>query len=169
MTSAPKRVVLGDANVLINLIHVGRLDLCALIPGHEFVVPDHVREEVSEPAQRAMLDGAIERGVFRVEAIFDLATLAFYSEFTAYMGRGEAACLALALERGWSVASDERKRFRREAEARIGSHRLLGTADLFVLAIRGGLISVEQADADKALLEQRRFRMPFASFRELVK
>jgi hypothetical protein len=45
----------------------------------------------------------------------------------------------------------------------------MGTADVFVLAIRAGLISISDADADKALLAQRRFRMPFASFGELVR
>ncbi len=38
-----------------------------------------------------------------------------------------------------------------------------------MLAIEAGLLTVEQADADKLVLERRRFRMPFASFRELVK
>jgi hypothetical protein len=38
-----------DSNVLINLMHVSRLGLLGSIPGHEFVVPDHVR-----PWARAM-------------------------------------------------------------------------------------------------------------------
>jgi predicted nucleic acid-binding protein len=81
---------------------------------------------------------------------------------------GEAACLALAIEKGWSIASDERRRFRREAEARIGKDRILGTADLFVLAIQTGVLTVQEADADKLRLEQQRFRMPFGSFRDLL-
>ena len=32
------RVVVTDANVLINLIHVGRLDLLGSLSGYEFVV-----------------------------------------------------------------------------------------------------------------------------------
>jgi hypothetical protein len=45
----------------------------------------------------------------------------------------------------------------------------MGTADVFVLAIRAGLISISDADADKTLLDRWRFRMPFASFGELVR
>lgn len=43
------RIVVTDSNVLINLMHVSRLGLLGSIPGHEFVVPDHVR-----PWARAM-------------------------------------------------------------------------------------------------------------------
>jgi hypothetical protein len=40
---------------------------------------------------------------------------------------------------------------------------------VFVLAIRAGLVTTEIADADKSVLEQHRFKMMFASFRELVR
>jgi hypothetical protein len=37
-----------------------------------------------------------------------------------------------------------------------------------VLGIRAGLLTVEEADQDKAVLEQHRFKMAFESFRDLV-
>jgi hypothetical protein len=40
---------------------------------------------------------------------------------------------------------------------------------IYVLAIDAGLLTVEEADRDKDVLEQRRFKMDVASFRELVK
>ncbi len=43
MNAPTTRVVVTDANVLINFMHVGRLSLCADLPNLEFVVPDHVR------------------------------------------------------------------------------------------------------------------------------
>ena len=88
MNAPTTRVVVTDANVLINFMHVGRLSLCAELPNLEFVVPDHVR----------------------------------------HLGRGEAACLVLAEKNGWTVASDEKGRFRREAVARIGLYQ--GKKDL---------------------------------------
>jgi len=51
--------------------------------------------------------------------------------------------------------------------ARLGTDRLINTPGLLLLSIRAGLITIEEADAMKALLEQRRFRMKFASFRDL--
>ena len=38
-----------------------------------------------------------------------------------------------------------------------------------MLAIQAGLLTVEEADADKATLERRRFKMPFGSFADVVK
>jgi len=129
------RIVVTDSNVLINLMHVSRLDLLRSLPGHEFVVPDHVREEITNPDQRAALDAAIDAGTVKLESITDLDALATFTELIAHIGRGESACIAIAAKRGWFIASDEKRRFRREAEARLGGERILGTVELFVLAI----------------------------------
>lgn len=136
MIASRLRIVVTDANVLINLIHVGRLD---------------------------------GRSFFRIEHVTELETVALFAELRARLGRGESACLALAHRRGWTVASDEKGRFRREAEKRIGPERFLGTADIFLMAIQGGRMTIVEADADKVALEEHRFRMPFTSFRELVR
>jgi len=152
------RIVVTDANVLINLTHVSRLDLLGRIPGYEFVVPDHVREELTAPGYREWLDRAIDDGWLKLEPITDLDEIAIFTELIDHIGRGEAACIAVAAKRGWNIASDEKRRFRREAETRLGANRILGTVDVFVLAIEAGLLTVEQADADKLVLENRRSR-----------
>ncbi len=36
------RVVVTDTNILINLIHIGRLDLLGKLPPYSFVVPEEV-------------------------------------------------------------------------------------------------------------------------------
>ena len=59
------------------------------------------------------------------------------------MGKGESACIAIAEQREWLVASDERGRFLRIAKERLGEGRILNTPGLFVLGIRAGLLSVE--------------------------
>jgi predicted nucleic acid-binding protein len=164
--TAPVVCVVTDSNVLINLMHVSRLGLLGRIPGHEFVVPDHVREEITEADQRRMLDAAIAAGAVGLERITELEALASFSELIIHIGRGEAACIVLATQHGWSIASDEKRRFRREALARVGESRILGTPELFVMAIRAGLLTLEQADADKRVLEGHRFKMAFASFAE---
>jgi predicted nucleic acid-binding protein len=81
---------------------------------------------------------------------------------------GEAACLALAVHRGALVASDEKRAFKREAETRLGPGRILNTPGLFLIGIRRGLLTVEEADDLKRALESKRFRMKFDSFRELI-
>jgi len=45
--AAPTRVAITDTNVLINLMHVGRLDFPGALTAFEFVVPDHVVAEIT--------------------------------------------------------------------------------------------------------------------------
>jgi predicted nucleic acid-binding protein len=132
------------------------------------VVPENVISEIADPAQRDALETAITAGHLRRETITAPDELTRYAELRQILGKGEAACLALAESRGWLAASDEKRRFRREVLARLGSGRLVTTAGLFVLAIRAGAMAVEEADEAKVILERHRFRMPFGSFSEVV-
>ncbi|MBI4526985.1 MAG: hypothetical protein HY695_24585 [Deltaproteobacteria bacterium] len=157
-----------DANFLINLIHAARLDLLAGVGSFRFVVPDEVVAEITEASQQHQLRDALNRGYVHQESITDPAELANYAQLRGLMGKGEAACLALAESRGWVLVSDEKGRFRREVISRLGSGRLLTTAGFFITAIRVGIMSIEEADEAKKLLEQHRFRMKFRSFREVI-
>jgi predicted nucleic acid-binding protein len=167
-SAPPETIIVTDANILINLIHVERLELLGALSAYRFVVPDHVAVEITIPGQQQQLQGALDRHDLAQESLTTPEELALYAELHRVMGQGEAACLALAESRGWLIASDERRRFRREVFARLGEGRLVTTAGLFVLAIRAGILTVEEADQMKAVLEQRRFRMTFASFRDVL-
>lgn len=161
-------VVVTDANVLINLMHCGQLGLLGDLPGFGFVVPDHVAAEIVRAEQKEMLDAAVEAGSVRIEAITAVPIIEEFARLSAEMGRGEAACLALAAHEGWLVASDEKRLFRRKAIELLGPGRLLTTPGLFVLAIRAGLMTVDEADECKAVLEENRFKMKFGSFSEVA-
>jgi len=165
---AEETIVVTDANVMINFIHIGRLELLARLPGLRFVVPEHVVAEVTDAAQAAELHAAVERGDVDEVRMTDAAAITRFAALTETLGRGESACLALAEMRGWAVASDERRAFRRTAVEYIGEDRLLTTPALILRAIRAGLATVAEADDWKVLLEQRRFRMKFASFGDLL-
>lgn len=138
------------------------------LPGFNFVVTPDVVVEIVLPGQKEQVDNAVAAGSLRVEGLAGPEMLALFAELRRLMGAGEAASLALAVSKGWAIASDEKKAFRREALARLGPGRILTTPGLYVLAIRAGVLSVEGADADKARLEARRFKMDFSSFRDLV-
>jgi predicted nucleic acid-binding protein len=168
MTRPGLSVVVADTSVLINLMHVKRLDLCRQLPGFEFVVPEHVHAEITRPEQRDELDRAVSEGTFRIVSIVEPGDIASFAELTVHLGRGEAACLVLATANGWSIASDEKGRFHREAVSRLGEDRILGTVEFYLTALRTGQLTVAQADAEKAVLEANRFRMPFSSFREVL-
>lgn len=162
------KIVVTDSNVLINLMHTNRLESFAKMPGFEFVVPDHVQQEISDPAQKARLAQAIAQNLFALESITETDDLSLFADLIVHVGRGEAACLVIAKKKGWLLASDEKRRFQREAETHIGLARLLRTQDIYVLAIKASLLTVAEADQDKTLLEQKRFKMSFVSFQELL-
>jgi predicted nucleic acid-binding protein len=160
--------VVTDTCILINLIHVQRLPLLGMLPGYEFIIPDHVYEEVTDQEQRQALDDALDQGGLKKEPLTDLTSIEMYARLRGSLGSGEAACIAMAVTHGWMIASDEGRLFRREVIARLGEARLLTTVCLYVLAIEAGLLTIEEADLDKAELERRRFKMGVASFRDVL-
>jgi predicted nucleic acid-binding protein len=158
-----------DASVLINLLHIGRLPLLARLPDLQPLIPEEVIEEVRLPDQQAELRTAIEAGYLTRVAVDDPAVLETFADLRDSLGRGEAACLALAQHRvEIAVACDEKGAFLRTATERLGEGRVLTTADLLLMCIRAELLSVAEADAAKELLSTRKFRMPFGSFKELI-
>lgn len=162
------RIVVTDANVLINLIHAGALRLLGALPGYRFVVPPEVETEVCIPAQARELARAFDAGHIERTSFSGTEELKAYAELVRTFGRGEASCLAMAKIRGWFVASDEQRRFLRLAEERLGRGRVLNTPGIFVLAIRAGVLTVEEADQYKRVLEEHRFKMRFSSFRDVL-
>jgi predicted nucleic acid-binding protein len=165
---AVQRIVVTDANVLINLIHVDGIAMVAALADYEFVVVDAVVEEITDEHQAAGLQTAFEQNHLRKESLTEPDALALFAELVQVMGRGEAASLALAAGRDWYLACDEKRVFRRKAIEILGEDRLLTTPGIVVLCIRQGLITIEEADRLKAILETKRFKMIFESFREVV-
>lgn len=168
MDAAPLVVVVADTSVLINIIHVSRLDLLGSLDGFRFVVPEQVAAEVTREEEIRDLHEGFECGFLHRESSTDPQELAIYADLRGALGRGEAATLAMAEARGWLVACDERGRFLLEARKRIGETRVIDTPGLMLLAIRRGTLTVTEADALKLILESRRFRMTFASFADLL-
>ena len=157
-----------DSNILINLAHINRLDLLGKLPPFSFVVPEEVIKEITDQGQAGLLRDAIASDVLQEVQLSSIAELLVYARLVRTLGSGEAACLALAECRNWLIASDERKSFYREAVVRLGQERILNTAGILLKAIRLHVLTVEEADQAKALLERRRFIMKFASFRDLL-
>lgn len=163
------RVVFTDANILINLLHIERLDLLGLLEELEFVVPAPVEAEITDPEQRRALAVAADGGYLAVEPLTGLEELTRFGELRVVMGDGEAACLAMAAERGgWVATSDKKRKFRREAIRLLGPGRLLNLIGLFVIAIRQGLVTVAEADAYKEVLARNRFRLKIRSFEDVL-
>ncbi len=168
MTEEPLLVVVADTSVLINFLHMRRLDMLGASVGIRALVPADVIAELEDPTQR----DAIESGLRDSElfAAGDLTTteLEAYARLHATLGAGESAALAVAHSRGAHVACDERRGFLREANALLGPGRVVNTPGLILNAIHLGRLGVDEADELKAFLETRRFKMRFESFAQLV-
>ena len=78
--SNPTRAIVTDANILINLMHAGRLDLLGALTAFEFVVLYHVIAEITVPVQRQALEITLRRGALSKQSITDPKELATYAE-----------------------------------------------------------------------------------------
>ena len=161
-------VVVTDANVLINLTHVEKLSLLPILDSYEFVIPSEVLAEISDPDQRTAVEKALAARFLKEISVDSIAAIELFGVLRDVMGRGEAACLALAATAGFHLASDEKKRFRRRAIELIGEARIIRTERLILEAIQAGHLSVVEADQCKTILEANRYAMSFRSFADLL-
>ena len=168
--SAGRRVatVALDASVLINFLILNRLGMLPDLPGYRFVVLDAVEQEVRRPQQQSTLARAFEHSFVDHAGAANAEELEVFADHRRVMGLGEAACLAAAEVRGWMMASDERRLFRTIALERIGEDRILTTPAILVLAVKTGVITVEELRESKEELERNRFRAPLEAFGGLV-
>ena len=157
-----------DASVLINFLVIGRLDLLERLPEFRFVVAEEVVAEITRPRQRELLERSLSSGTMERTRLVSSRELALFSELRSRWGRGESACLAMAIERQCLVACDEAGGLLNVLRARLGENRIVNTPGLVLRAIHAGLLSISEADELKERLEGLRFRMAFSSFRDLV-
>lgn len=165
-----RQLVVLDTSVLLNFLRVRRLDLLVELPGHEFLVTDHVRGEVTDHESSKLLITALAEKRLREERVDALDEVAAFGRLTAVrtLGVGECAALAVAVCRRLPIAIDD-KAARKKARALFGFERFLGTADLVVAAIQSGLVDVVAADDMKLRWEtELRFHLTISSFRELL-
>ena len=163
-----KQNVVVDSSVLINFLHLKRLDIFGKLNFLVFWVPEHVVEEIKDPDQKKQLNEAFKNGWIRKTSITDIEEISLFALHTKTLGKGESACLAVAESRGWFIACDEKRKFRKEAQKRLGEGKIFTTAGLILLAIRKSILTVDEADSLKATLEKKRFKMNFSSFRDLL-
>lgn len=168
MREGETRTAVMDTSVLINFAIVDRIGLLGSLESLRFVVPREVLAEVRRPEQRKRVRAALRDGALHEVALDQPSELALFAGFRDKMGLGEAACLAIAVSRDWLFACDEGRIVRSEATKLLGPDGLLNTPGLFLLAIRRGCWTVDDADRAKAILEENRYRMRFGSFRELL-
>lgn len=164
------RVVLADTEIfLANLVHAKLVTSPSLVAGLEFIIPEEALATISRPDHRAFIKTALAEGPMQSVRLEELAGLIDRGQLCECASKAEATCLALvSLNPDWLLASDQRGAFRRILLERIDHARVLTTPRFILHLVRTGALTVEAADAAKAVLEARRFRMAFRSFRDLL-
>jgi predicted nucleic acid-binding protein len=80
------------------------------------------------------------------------------------LGRGEAACIALAKSRQWIILTDDRDARRAAREAGL---IVSGTLGALMNLVRGYALSLAEADKFLAIMKQSGYRCPVNSLSEL--
>jgi predicted nucleic acid-binding protein len=80
------------------------------------------------------------------------------------LGRGEAACIALAKSRQWIILTDDRDARRAAREAGL---IVSGTLGALMNLVRGKALSLAEADEFLATMKRRGYRCPVNSLSEL--
>ena len=140
----PFDLVLLDASCLINLYATGRLRDVALAVPYRLGVADYVLERealyvwrpgasVAEETRVPVdLEHLVEEGLIRVMRLESEEEERTFVDFAGLMDDGEAVTGAIALHRGYVVATDDRKARRILAE-RLRSITLVSTLELLKL------------------------------------
>ena len=139
------------------------------MPGLKFIITEYGKTEITKEDQLKQVEEAIKYGCISVEVITDPEEIQKYAELNKVLGKGEAACLAMAKHRNWLVSCDKKNRvFIREAASRLGRDRIITTSDLVVRAIEASVISVNETDRWISVWARNRFVVKINSFRELL-
>jgi predicted nucleic acid-binding protein len=157
-----------DTCVFVNFAIVARVELMVQIVGFTFHVPQEVVDEVTVKAQKQKLEEVLSSGGLRKTSLHDVVELEHFARYSQRFGKGESACLAIAVCRGWVLATDEMKDKRLKKEIATLGVRIVNTPGLLVKAIQQGLLSIDNADSIKAELEKNRFKMDFHSFQQFA-
>ena len=169
-TSEARILVIADTSFLVNFLTLDRMDILRGLQAYVFYVPNHVVAEVEYAEQQERLSAALAEGTVTELEITDPGEIALYDELRRFLGDGEAACLAVAATRRWVIATDEKRRLRREIFERLGEEYLLNTPGAIVAALRAGILTVPEAETIRGELARHRFVMAgVPSFEELLR
>ena len=143
-----RSIIIADTSVLINFLQIDRMDLIGAHPA-SFIVTDHVADEIADsyPDQQARYNAALAAGLLDQQRIDDLAEVELFLRLAerGRLGAGERSAIAVALNRGYTLAIDDtRAIYRALAEAKVAGNALsiLRTQDIVVELIRGGIVAV---------------------------
>ena len=153
-----------DSSVLINFCAVRRLDVAvAACSPPRYVLAD-VLDEL-EPGCRQQVDELLTRNDLALASLHGRDELERWATYTLRLDAGEAATLAAAAARGWSIAVDERAA-RRIAAHDLCTNRITGTVGILHAAVAHGHITIDEGDGLLQRMIDDGYWSPVESLRE---
>ena len=149
--------LLLDTTVLNNFLKVGRLPLLRGLFPASLRVTGHVYDELKAGGMETPIRKGAAEGWLRLVTPESGRETTLYDEYSQSLGPGEAASLAIAVCRGWALATDDRAA--RHA-ARAAGVAITGSVGILILAVRAGAIT--RPEGDQLLQQMRRhgYRFP---------
>lgn len=165
--------IISNTTVLSNFAALGRLDLIRQLFGALYI-PTEVYEEIQDGLTEGyQFYAGIEQQTYPLaeDGWLHLTSMAddelrLFGAMPAGLHRGEAACLAIARQRGWLLLSDDRAA---RAEAARQGVRVSGSIGCLVRAVERGLVALEQGNAWLESLIALGYHSPIADLAALIK
>ena len=170
MPDRPSRRFFFDTVTLANFALAGCFGLLVDRYGTSLSVTEQVRVELA--AGRAgghagleAVEAALSAGAISLARPMDTAELELFAELLRTFGAGEASCIALALQRGGVVVTDDRAARRRCASRGI---LVTGTIGILQALAANRIVSAEEADALLTRMVEIGFYSPIRRVSDLI-
>jgi predicted nucleic acid-binding protein len=165
--------VISNTTVLSNFANIGQLDVLSRL--YQILhIPTEVYEEISAGLEEGYLfyqdvipviHPFIEAGWLHL-AVMETDELRRFGELPSRLHKGEAACLAIAEHRHWTLLTDDGAARAEAARRRI---RVSGSIGCLVLAVERGLATLEQANDWLSEMIRLDYRSPITDITPLLK
>lgn len=165
--------VICNTTVISNFAAAGALNVLRDVVRHLYITIEvyaEIQDGLAEGYEfYAGLDGQVyplvEDGWLRMITFENDAELRFYGQLPAVLHRGEASCLAIAVQRKWAFLSDDD---RARKVARQYGVPVSGTLGILVEAVNTQRLSLTAADELLSRMIVAGYRSPYRSIAELV-
>jgi predicted nucleic acid-binding protein len=139
-------LIVADTSVLLNFLKIGREQLLTQLP-EPVAVTNHVREELTVPAQRERLIGLVANNQIKEIVLDSLPELQMFARLMASgrLGLGECSALTHGILYKSTVALDDSRAIK-EARKIDASLRILQTQDIIIRLIKAGQLTIREAD-----------------------
>jgi predicted nucleic acid-binding protein len=165
--------VISNTTVLSNFASIGQLDVLRRLY-QILYIPTEVYEEITTGLEEGYL---FYRDTLSVIypfsdtgwlhlASMETAELRQFGELPSRLHKGEAACLAIAEHRHWTLLTDDNAARVEAARCRI---RVSGSIGCLVLAVERGLATLEQANEWLNEMIRLDYRSPISDITPLLK